>query len=167
MIYRLMLIALGALLVALVCAASSPGDITGYSSGSNVWTLGAEYDSVNLDGFENVSGSDGPDTYHDASRTIQFNGKDTKVEVYLYFTRGYLEMFTINVPAKAMSFKALKKYYAARLSKCKHHDYGESSCDWVDKDKDYVSLGAVTDESSGADITAINYGWRSYVPVAE
>ena len=93
--------------------------------------------------------------------------RSAEASVSLYFTDGKLETFTINVAAADKSFKSLKQYYAARLSKCQYYEHGAQSCEWVDKDKDYVSLGLVTDEESGKDVTAINYGWQSYVPVAE
>jgi hypothetical protein len=165
--YRMIVIFLFAALLAVVCASSAPDNITGYSSGSDAWTLGAGIKTVNLDGFEKVSESDTQDCYFDPDRTLKFEGKDTEASVALYFGGGKLETFTINVAAKQKSFTSLKKYYSSRLTKCKFYKHGESSCEWVDKDKDYVSLGAVTDEESGADITAITYGWQSWVAVAE
>jgi hypothetical protein len=164
---RLTAIILTFVLAAVLCSASKPGDITGYSSGQDVWTLGAKQDAVNLDGFEKASGGGDQDCYVDSNRTIKFAGQDTAVSVSLYFTDGRLSSFTINVGASEKSFASLKKYYAGRLGKCKFYKHGPSSCEWVDKDKDYVSLGAVTDEASGGDITAITYGWRSWVAVAE
>jgi hypothetical protein len=164
---RLAVVAVTLVFSAVLCAASKPGDITGYSSGDDVWTLGAKLASVNLAGFEKASESGDQDCYFDPLRTIKFAGQDTQVSVSLYFTNGRLSTFTINVDGAQKSYASLKQYYAGRLGKCKFYKHGPSSCEWVDKDKDYVSLGAVTDEASGADITAINYGWQSWVPVAE
>ena len=154
-------------LAAALCSASKPGDITGYSSGDDVWTLGAKLDTVNLDGFDKASESGAEACYVDTNRTIKFAGKDTLASISLYFTSGRLSTFTINVATMQKSFASLKKYYAARLNKCKFYAHGQGSCEWVDPDKDYVSLGAVTDEASGDDVTAITYGWRSWVPVAQ
>jgi hypothetical protein len=154
-------------LAAAVCSASKPGDVTGYSSGNDVWTLGAKLAAVNLDGFEKASESGDEVCYFDPDRTIKFAGKDTLTSVSLYFTNSRLSTFTINVDATEKSFASLKKYYAARLGKCKFYAHGPGSCEWVDSDKDYVSLGAVTDEATGAEVTAITYGWQSWVAVAQ
>jgi hypothetical protein len=129
--------------------------------------LGAKLAAVNLDGFEKASEGGDQECNTDSDRTIKFAGQDTAVSVSLYFTNGRLAAFTINVEASEKSFASLKKYYAARLSKCKFYKHGPGSCEWVDHEKDYVSLGAVTDEASGADITAITYGWRNWAAVAE
>lgn len=164
---RMVGVASAVVLITLLCAASKPDDITGYSSGQDVWTLGAKLSAVNLDGFEQTSEGGDQDCFADANRTLKFAGKDTQAAVALYFTNGRLASFTINVDTSEKSFASLKQYYAARLGKCKFYKHGAGSCEWVDRDKDYVSLGAVTDEATGADITAITYGWRSWVAVAE
>jgi hypothetical protein len=152
------------LLLSLLCGASAPDDIVGYSSGDDSWKLGVDINNVNLDGFEKVSESESQDCWFDPQRTLKFDGKDTEASVALYFGGGKLETFTLNVSTKQKSFASLKKYYSTRLTKCKFYSHGDTSCEWVDKQKDYVSLGLVTDEETGGDITAITYG-RDYVAV--
>jgi hypothetical protein len=78
-----------------------------------------------------------------------------------------LAAFTINADVAKKSFASLKQYHASRFGKCKFYEQSPGSCEWVDRDKNYIALGAVADEASGADVTAITYGWRSWVPVAE
>ena len=96
------------MLAGVLCSASKPGDITGYSNGKDVWTPGASLKLMNLEGSEKVSEAGDKDCYFDPDRMIKFAGKDTAASVSLYFTRGRLATFTINVIAGEKSFACMK-----------------------------------------------------------
>jgi len=135
------LAAMAVLSAVLLSGAAKNDDVRGYSSGKNVWLLGAKQGSVSLAGFTKLdSGTPGLTAYSDVTRTIQFEGEDMEVTAVLVFKAKRLAAVVISVADADKPFASLRKYYAARLSGRTLLEDEAGYCTWSDEQDDALAL---------------------------
>ena len=119
-------------------------DITGYKSGSSVWTLGAAKGSVSLKGFSLQEGYDLPkecQSYFDGERTLQFRGVDKQAAVTLLFWDGRLCGIVLGIDRAQMPFMALYDYYGERYGGNFVPMEDKSTFKiWRDRDNDFLTI---------------------------
>jgi len=133
--------AMAVLSAALLSGAAKNNDVRGYSSGKNVWLLGAKQGGVSLAGFTKLdSGTPRLTAHSDVTRTIQYEGTDMEVTAVLVFKAKRLAAVVISVADADKPYASLRQYYATRLSGCTLLEDEAGHCTWSDDRDDELAL---------------------------